>query len=119
MPRFVTVDVILRAKSRWRVAAMAMAYRLHSLTILSEWQYKSACIELGKRGYRTGEPGGLDRETSLVWRKVLDSLWSERVTKNEIARELRIPLDELEGLVWGLVGQRQTPKISGTPLRIV
>lgn len=119
VPRFVTVDVILHAKSRWRVAAMAMAYRLHSLNILSEWQYKSACIELGKRGYRTGEPGGIDRETSLVWRKVLDSLWSERITKNEIARELRVSLDELEGLVWGLVGQRQTPKTNGAPLRIV
>ena len=119
MPRFVTVDIILRAKSRWRVAAMAMAHRLHSLNILSEWQYKSACIELGKRGYRTSEPGGIQRETSLIWKKVLDSLWSDKVTKNEIARELCIPLDELEGLVWGLVGQNQTPIASNGPLRVV
>ncbi len=119
IPRFVTVDIIIRAKARWRVAAMAMAYRLNSLNILSEWRYKSACIELGKRGFRSGEPGGIQRETSLVWRKVLESLWSERVTKNEIARELRIPLDELEGLVWGLAGQKQSPIANNAPLKIV
>jgi Zn-dependent peptidase ImmA (M78 family)/DNA-binding XRE family transcriptional regulator len=119
IPRFITVDIILHAKARWRVAAMAMAYRLRSLNILSEWQYKSACIELGKRGYRTGEPNGIQRETSLVWRKVLESLWSERVTKNEIARELHVTLDELEGLVWGLAGQNSATLSNNAPLRVV
>jgi Zn-dependent peptidase ImmA (M78 family)/DNA-binding XRE family transcriptional regulator len=104
MPRFITVDTIIEAKSRWRVSAMAMAYRLHTLSLLSDWQYKSACIELGRRGFRSGEPGGIERETSRVWQKVLTQLWTERRTKNEIADALHIPLDELEGLIWGLTG---------------
>lgn len=104
MPHFITVDLIIKAKARWRVSAMAMAYRLHSLGLLSEWQYKSACIELGRRGYRTGEPGGAERETSAIWRKVLSQLWAERTTKHEIAEVLNIPMDELEGLIWGLAG---------------
>ncbi|TIR25959.1 MAG: ImmA/IrrE family metallo-endopeptidase [Mesorhizobium sp.] len=104
MPRFITVDLIIRAKARWRVSAMAMAYRLHSLNLLSEWQYKSACIELGRRGYRSGEPNGIERETSAVWRKILAHLWSEKVTKHEIAGLLHLPPDELEGLIWGLAG---------------
>jgi Zn-dependent peptidase ImmA (M78 family)/DNA-binding XRE family transcriptional regulator len=104
MPRFITVDTIIEAKSRWRVSAMAMAYRLHTLSLLSDWQYKSACIELGRRGFRSGEPGGIERETSRVWQKVLAQLWTERRTKNEIADALHIPLDELEGLIWGLTG---------------
>lgn len=104
MPRFITVDLIIRAKSRWRVSAMAMAYRLHSLGLLSEWQYKSACIELGRRGYRKGEPGGIERETSAIWRKVLAHLWAEKTTKREIAELLHLPTDELEGLIWGLAG---------------
>jgi Zn-dependent peptidase ImmA (M78 family) len=109
MPRFVTVDTIIEAKKRWRVSAMAMAYRLHALGLLSEWQYKSACIELGRRGFRSGEPGGIDRETSRVWQKVLSLLWSERRTKSDIANTLHIPLDELEGLIWGLTGPAIRP----------
>ena len=69
---------------------------------LSEWQYKSICIDLTKRGYRTGEPNGICREKSKVWRQVLTMLWQERVTKADIARELGLPLDEVEGLIWSL-----------------
>ena len=104
MPRLITVDVIIQAKKRWRVSAMAMAYRLHALELLTEWQYKSVCIELGRRGYRSGEPLGIERETSRVWQKVLTQLWAERKTKSNIADNLHIPLDELEGLIWGLTG---------------
>jgi len=104
MPRFITVDTIVSAKQRWRVSAMAMAYRLHDLGFLTDWQYKSACIELGRRGYRSGEPDGIKRETSRVWQKILAQLWAERKTKNDIARELHIPIDEMEGLIWGLTG---------------
>src|ERR1700730_8090241 len=106
----ITIDTVLEAKKRWRVSAMAMAYRLNSLKLLSDWQYKSICIELGKRGYRAGEPEGIDRETSVVWRKVLTQLWSEKTTKNDIANSLNLPLDELEGLIWNLAGLDQRPK---------
>ena len=81
-----------------------LGYRLSVLRPLSDWQYKSICIELGKRGYRTGEPAGIDCETSVVWRKVLSHLWSERTTKNDIAKQLNLPLDEFEGLIWNLAG---------------
>ena len=105
-----TIERILAAKSRWRVSAMAMAYRLNALGLLSEWQYKSLCIELGKRGYRSGEPQGIERETSLIWRKVLSQLWTERITKNDIAKSLHLPLDELEGLIWNLAGTDLRPQ---------
>lgn len=113
MPSFITVSTVLKAKARWRVSAMALAYRLHALGLLSEWQYKSMCIELGRRGYRTGEPGGIEREKSAVWSKILAQLWSERVTKNEIAEELQLPLDELEGLVWSVSSATPPPLAQG------
>lgn len=109
VPRRITIDVVLKIKKRWRVSAMAMAYRLNSLRLLSDWQYKSICIELGNRGYRTAEPDGINRETSIIWRKVLGQLWSEKTTKNDIAESLHLPLDELEGLIWNLAGPDQRP----------
>lgn len=102
MPRPITVDVVLKAKARWRVSAMAMAYHLRALGRLTEFQYKSICIELGRRGYRSGEPIGVERETSLIWRKVLDQLWKERTTRADIAADLNIPIDELQSLLWSL-----------------
>ncbi|QDH17399.1 helix-turn-helix domain-containing protein [Swingsia samuiensis] len=95
----ITVDVILKAKLRWRVSAMALAYRLHTLGMLTPWQYKSICIELGRRGYRTDEPIGVRRETSTIWIKVLQSLWRNKISKHEIAQDLNWPLEELEGLI--------------------
>jgi Zn-dependent peptidase ImmA (M78 family)/DNA-binding XRE family transcriptional regulator len=110
MPRLITIGVVLKAKTRWRVSAMAMAYRLNSLGLLSEWQYKSVCAELGRRGYRSSERDGVEREASIIWRKVLSNLWSERITKSDIAESLNLPLDELEGLIWNLAGVNDPPK---------
>jgi Zn-dependent peptidase ImmA (M78 family) len=113
VPRNISVDGIISAKLRWRVSAMALSHRLSALGLLSVWQYKSACIELGKRGYRSSEPIGVQRETSLVWKKILSQLWAERTTKNDIANDLNLPLDELEGLIWNLAGEDRRPATDG------
>lgn len=102
--RGISVSLILRAKFRWRVSAMALTVRLHQLGLLTDWQYRSLCIELGRKGYRSAEPSGVERERSTVWQKVLAQLWSERTTKTEIADKLALPQDEIEKLVFGLAG---------------
>ncbi|MCG5486771.1 MAG: XRE family transcriptional regulator [Sinorhizobium meliloti] len=105
MPRLITADLIIRAKKRWRISAMALAYRLRHLTkpMLSEWQYRSICIELGKRGYRTREPDSVGRETSVLWGKVLSELWSERKSLESIAEHLSLPTHEVEKLLYGIL----------------
>ena len=112
MPSFIKTETVLKAKRRWRVSAMAMTYRLHALQLLSDWQYKSMCIELGRRGYRSGEPDGIEHDSSAIWKKVFSQLWAERTTKEDIAESLNLPLDEVEGLVWGLVGTNPKPERS-------
>lgn len=59
-------------------------------------------IELGKRGYRSGEPDGIEREVSTVLAKVLAALWSKGMTKDDIAKDLEIPLEEIEALIFRL-----------------
>ena len=114
MPVFINVDTILKAKKFWRVSAMAMAYRLHALKLLTDWRYKSICIELGRRGYRTAERDGVERETSAIWKKVLAQLWAEGKTKSQIANDLHLPTNEVESLIWGLAGQVQKPERTGS-----
>jgi len=113
LPRNITVDALLSLKSRWRVSAMALARRAYDLHRITEWQYKSICIELGRRGYRQGEPIGTMREASVIWKKLLVQLWSEKISKNSIAKDLHLPLDELEGLIWNLTGDDQRPDRTG------
>lgn len=108
---------IIEAKIRWKVSAMALCYRMHSLKYLSDWNYRSLCIELGKRGYRSGEPDGIEREASTVLSKVLSALWSKRLTKADIAKDLSIPLEEIEALIFGLSIER--PEIENRQLRVV
>jgi len=112
-----TASQVIAAKRRWKVSAMALAYRINSLGYLSEWSYRSLIIELGKRGYRTGEPEGIERETSEVLAKVLAAMWSKRLTKEDIARDLSIPLDEVEALIFRLSPDR--PRGGQPRLRVV
>lgn len=115
-----TVGQIISAKKRWKVSAMALAYRLNSLGYISEWNYRSLLIELGKRGYRSGEPDGIEREVSTVLAKVLAALWSKGMTKDDIAKDLGIPLGEIEALIFRLSpDQRAVNEPHKPALRVV
>lgn len=104
-----TTRQILAKKYRWKVSAMALSYRMHKLGLISEWNYRSICIELGKLGYRSAEPEGIARETSTVMAKVLTALWSKRLTKQNIASDLCVPMEEIETLIFGLAGPPVMP----------
>jgi len=54
---------ILEAKRIWKVSAMALTHRLHELDLLTEWGYRTACVQLSRLGYRYGEPRGIERES--------------------------------------------------------
>jgi Zn-dependent peptidase ImmA (M78 family)/DNA-binding XRE family transcriptional regulator len=41
---------IIEAKKKWGVAAMALAHRANELGLLTEWAYRSACVDLSRLG---------------------------------------------------------------------
>lgn len=102
-PRGGRLDQLTKAKRRWDVAVAALVYRMHVLGLLSEWRYRSLFIEISQKGYRRTEPNGISRETSQVLAKVFKSLRDQGVSKAEVARELRIRVEELNKIVFGLV----------------
>lgn len=85
---------IIEAKTYWRVSAMAMAYRLHDLGLLGDWQYRTTAVELTERGYRTGEPDGIAPERSQLLHKVFHTL-DNHLTIRETADALGIQRDVL------------------------
>ncbi|GLU50531.1 ImmA/IrrE family metallo-endopeptidase [Nocardiopsis ansamitocini] len=102
MPIGPQVDQILKAKGIWRVSAMALTHRLHDLEMLTDWQYGSTCRRLTELGYRSGEPDGINRETSQVLPKVFALLRQNGQSAARVAAELHIPLSELNALMFGL-----------------
>jgi len=118
IPFVTSLGQIITTKKRWGVSAAALAYRLHKIDILSDWLFRSMCIQLNENGYRTSEPNGIERETSVVWEKVFQDLWADRITKTDVAKILSIPAEELESLLFGLIGvsgkidiDRQKPQL--------
>jgi len=103
MPSSPLVDQILTGKKIWNVAALALTYRLHDIGMLSDWHYRSTCMELGRRGYRTQEPDGIQRESSQLLTKVFLSLRKRRVSISDVARELSVSPEDLNSYLFGLM----------------
>lgn len=102
---------LVSAKSRWGVSVAALARTAFDAGLVSDWHYRELCKQMSHLGYRTTEPQGIEREKSILWRMVFDALWKDGITKDRIAAELHIPLDEIESLVGELVTQRIPPLI--------
>lgn len=102
-PRVVTVPRLIELKHHWIVAVSALAYRLKEVGHLTDWQYRSLSISIQRSGYRTSEPQSAGRERSHVWEKVFTALRQEGVSRRDLARQLSWPLDEINGLVFGLI----------------
>jgi Zn-dependent peptidase ImmA (M78 family)/DNA-binding XRE family transcriptional regulator len=102
MPSRPLIDQIIYGKQIWNVSALALTYRLHDIGMLSDWHYRTTCIELGQRGYRNGEPQSTSRETSQILEKVFRFLRKKGVTRADVAAELHIGTDDISDFIFGL-----------------
>lgn len=100
-PRFPTYNTLVSLKKIWITSVAALAYRLHELDLMTDWQYRGICVEIAKHG-RDKEPNEAPRETSTVLPKVFASLYQDGITRSQVANELAIPPSELEQLLFGL-----------------
>jgi len=115
IPFVTSLSQVVKAKTRWGVSVSALAYRLHKLELLTDWQYRSFCIQIN-RTYGENEPNSLAPERSRVWQMVLSELWRERITRSHIAAQLCIPEAEIENLLFGLTGEVAPPmRAEGKP----
>ncbi|HHL4378385.1 TPA: helix-turn-helix domain-containing protein [Escherichia coli] len=117
-----TFDKIVQLKSLWKVSAMALIVRMRNLNMLTEWQYNSLMRDATAKGYRTGEPGGIERERSLVIEKMMTALAGDGIYLAQLSDELNVPLDELSSLLYGVAAisggnSKRTP--SRASLRLV
>lgn len=113
-----SISTILKLKGFLGVSAMAAAYSLHRTGRMSEWTYRQTCIELARLGYRSGEPGGIRRETSRVFGTAFPSLRRSKGWGTEvIARKLGVWPVEVNGLTFGQAIADLEPNFERTPER--
>ena len=111
IPFVTTLQQIVRTKKRWGVSVAALAHRLHKLRVITDWHYRTFCIQIN-RNFGDDEPDGLPPERSSVWQMVLTELWREGVARHHIAADLSIPDSEMENLLFGLMGDVTRPERS-------
>jgi Zn-dependent peptidase ImmA (M78 family)/DNA-binding XRE family transcriptional regulator len=116
-PSFPSLDQLIRLKRKWKVSLAALAFRLHELSAITDWHYRSLCIDIARLGYRRSEPNEIERETSQLLRKVLLALRDEGTTVVDIARALDVPTQELSAFISGFatlpVGGGGSPAAQG------
>lgn len=96
------LEEILKKKKRWRVAAIALAYRLHDLGLLSDWLYYTMSVNLSRMGYRSGEPDGIERESSRLLGQVMSDLWTIKRGFEDLCRDLAVQRHDINDLVFNL-----------------
>lgn len=95
------VPAVLRLRSDYGVAAMAMLRRLHDLEVLSDEVYRQDCVVLAQRGFRSAEPGGLRPERSRVFGQIAALLRSAQTTLDEVGRQTGLSRSDLHELSFG------------------
>lgn len=55
------------------------------------------------RGFRTEEPEPMVREQSVPGKKILEELWRDGITRENIAKDLKIPEEEIHSLMGDLL----------------
>lgn len=113
LPPNLTLPKLIKEKERWGVSVAALARNAFGVGLISDWHYREMCKAMSVMGYRRSEPLPRPREESVLWKKVLQSLWSDRIDKQSIARALCVPPSELEALLGGLYGEPARPEASG------
>jgi Zn-dependent peptidase ImmA (M78 family)/transcriptional regulator with XRE-family HTH domain len=103
LPRVDHLQQLIKHKARWMVSLAALTYRVHKLGITTDWKNRDFCVTIARYGYRKQEPNSIARERSMVLKKVLRALWSEQMSHHDIARDLHLPISEVNDLLFGLL----------------
>lgn len=115
---FYDVIQLISMKKRWKVSLAALNYRLHKLNLTTDWRYRDFCIQIASR-YGVKEPEGIERERSVVWQRVMQALWADRITQVDVARTLHLPVAEVETLVFGIAHPEGEQPVRGGGLSLV
>jgi Zn-dependent peptidase ImmA (M78 family)/transcriptional regulator with XRE-family HTH domain len=99
LPASPSLGRLLELKQRWRVSVQALLRRGFDLGVYSEAAYRRAYQQLGRRGWRTDEPGDVGPpEQPQLMRRAAEML-AERYGDDFLARRTHLGADDLTSLL--------------------
>ena len=82
------------------ISLKALIYRCNKLGLISDWIFRSLCIQMRKLGYDDIEPNSIDREESTILDKIIKLLKEDNRNIRDIANETNIPIIYLNKLIF-------------------
>jgi len=89
---------LIELKRVWRVSMAAIVRRAHTLSVISDWQYRQLNIELSALGYRTAEPAEFVPEQPAAVAALISRLQSQGLTIADLAHITGLPEQEFSEL---------------------
>ena len=100
---------LISYKKYWKVSLAAMNYNLHTNGLLTDWLYRSNCIEFSKQGYNKSEPEPIEREKPILLNKIIKVLL-EKEGKN-FYKNLDFGYQILDDITFKLITENTKPKL--------
>lgn len=101
-PADTRLETLIEFKQKWRVSLAALAYRLHALERMTDWNYKMLCIRISKLGYKIQEPNETKRDEPAVLKQAFQTLRDQGWTLERISEALHMPVAEIQDLTFGV-----------------
>lgn len=96
------LHILSTTKQIWGVALTALVYRMHTIGLLNEWQFRSHFIQMSRLGYRQDEPNPMDLEISSLWGKIYSMLNERDMNISKIAKDLSLYEIDIRELTFNL-----------------
>lgn len=110
----ISIEYLLKLKEIFGVSITALAARMYSLNLISDWVYNRVLWpQFAKLRYLTNEPRPMRKETSQVWEKLFILLEEDNISIKDIANQLDIHENDISDLTFKLT------KNSKNQLRVV
>lgn len=103
--QIIDFETLVKFKKIWNVSAAALNYRLNDLGIISEWNYRSLCIDLSKFGRNKEPEPTLTYERSLLLEKVFKSLYIDGFNLEEISNELNLHISDINEYTFDIMDE--------------
>lgn len=100
-PPTMHMETLIEFKKKWRVSLIALAHRLHTLKLMTDWNHKKLCIRISKLGYKIQEPNEIIQDESVVLKQAFRVLRENGWTIERISEATHIPANEIKSLTFG------------------
>lgn len=108
-PRNLSLANLMSYKKYWKVSLAAINYNLHENKLLTEWRYRSNCIEFSKKGYTKSEPDSVGYDNPILLNKIIKILL-EKEGKN-FYENIDFGYKILDDITFNLISKNSKPKL--------